>query len=573
MTTPSRLSLAALTILALGVASCCGAAPRDAGEPTPTATPTSPNSPASAASPDERLPATSSEGPPKLVVAIVIDQLGTWVLERYLPHLDADGFFRRSTERGRWYRRVVYPYASTFTAPGHAAIFTGKAPVDTGIVTNTYFDPATDQQAAAVHDAAHPVLAYPSHKASPKNLRVPTVGDALKDHRPGSKVYALSLKDRAAILPGGKKADLALWYEHKAPAFSTSTYYAEALPSWLDDWLERHPLANLMRPWEAADPRLLERLTGPDDGPGEADYLGLGSVFPHDPRAADKPWSVLRIFPQLSEYTVSLARAIVEGASLGEDDDVDLLCLSISGLDYTGHTFGPDSWEYVDHLRRVDAALATLADWLEQTRAPVRFVVTADHGITPNPLRNPSGGDRLYPDAVTELAKAAAAKVAGDAGLVDRYVRPFVYLAPGLSTERRDEVVAAVEAELTAHPGIRLAVDVRTAAGWANDPDDLRRAVALSIAPGGPGDLYVVPEEHWVVDEGRPAGAGTTHGTPWRGDREVPVIVFGAGITPEVHEEELSLLRVAPTIAQLLGAPPPAGVTDPPLPGSGPRSP
>lgn len=541
-----------------GLSSCCGAAPRDVDSSVPAVVP----------EPSAESPATAPvDGPPKLVVAIVIDQLGTWVLERYLPHLDPDGFFRRATERGRWYRRVVYPYASTFTAPGHAAIFTGKAPVDTGIVTNTYFDPATTQKSAAVHDAAHPVLAYPKHMASPKNLRVPTVGDALKEQRPSSKVVALSLKDRAAILPGGKKADLALWYEYKAPAFSTSTYYADALPAWLDEWLAAHPLENLIRPWNAADPRLLERLTGPDDGPGEGDYMGLGSVFPHHPGAADKPWSVLRIFPQLSEYTVSLARAVTVGAELGVDDDVDLLCLSISGLDYTGHTFGPDSWEYVDHLRRLDAALVGFSNWLEQSRGPVRFLVTADHGITPNPLRNPSGGDRLYPHVVTALAKEAAAEATGDPDHVDRYVRPFLYLAPGLSDDRRKKVVAAVEARLTDEPGIRLAVDVRTAARWLEDPDRLRRAVGLSIAPGGPGDVYVVPEEHWVVDEGRPEGAGTTHGTPWRGDREVPVIVFGAGVETGVHEEELSLLRVAPTISRLLGAAPPGGVTLSPLPG------
>ncbi|MEQ9322598.1 MAG: alkaline phosphatase family protein, partial [Polyangiaceae bacterium] len=226
-----------------------------------------------------------------------------------------------------------------------------------------------------------------------------------------------------------------------------------------------------------------------------------------------------------------------------------------------------ESWEYVDHLRRVDAALAGLSDWLEKTRGPVRFLVTADHGITPNPLRNPAGGDRLYPDEVTALAKEAAAEAAGDADLVDRYVRPFVYFAPGLSGDRRAEVVAAVESRLSAHAGIRLAVDVRTAASWRGDPDRVRRAVALSIAPGGPGDVYVVPEEHWVVDEGRPEGAGTTHGTPWRGDREVPVVIFGAGIGRGVHEEELSLLRVAPTISRLLEAAPPSGVTEAPLPG------
>jgi len=563
LSTPSnRLSNPGLAAVALCLGACCGAPP-NAVEPAEASTDVASDDAATAAG-----AAAEPQGPPKLVVAVVLDQMGSWVFERYLPHLEPDGFLRKGTEKGRWYRRVVFPYASTFTAPGHAAIFTGKAPIDSGIVTNTIFDPATETEMEAVTDPDHAIIGRPGHGVSPKNLRVPTVGDALEEQHPDAKVYTLSLKDRAAILPGGKKADLAVWYEWKIPGFTSSTYYGADLPGWLESWLKGHPLANLMRPWEPADPRMLERLAGDDEGPGEGDYLGFGTTFPHDPSKALRPWSVLRITPQLSEYTVSLARAIVEGAELGVDDTVDLMSISISGLDYTGHTFGPGSWEYIDHLRRVDAALAGLAEWLEDNRGSVRFLVTADHGVTPTPKKNPDGGGRLFPDAVTELAKKASVEAADDPDLVSRYVRPFVYLKPGLSPEQRKTVVAAVAKKLTAHPGIRLAVDVRRAITWRDDPDPLRRAIGLSVTKGGPGDLYVVPEEHWVVDEDRPTGFGTTHGTPWKNDREVPVVIWGPGIEVGVHDEELSQLRVAPTLSALLGAKPPTGVTESPLPGA-----
>jgi Type I phosphodiesterase / nucleotide pyrophosphatase len=539
--------------LAFGVASCCGARPELSATPAPDAG-------AGGGS------GVASDGPPRLVVAIVIDQLGSWVLERYLPHLDPEGFFRTATEAGAYYRRVSYPYASTFTAPGHAAIFTGKAPADSGIVTNSYHDPVSGKGYSAVADPAHPVLGHPGAHLSPKNLRVPTVGDALKEQRDGAKVFALSLKDRAAILPGGHKADLAVWYDYKVPGFTTSTYYADALPAWLDQWLDDHPLANILSPWLPADPALLARLAGDDDAAGEGDYMGLGATFPHDPLVARVPWSGLRVFPQLTEYTTELAAAMAAGAKLGKDDTVDLLIVSISGLDYTGHTYGPQSWEYVDHLIRADAALAKMVAVLNERHGPVRYLLTADHGITPTPDKNPEGGGRLYPDAVTKLAKDAVGEALGDRDLVDRYKRPYVYFSPQLPADKRAAAIAAVAKALGAHQGIRLAVDVVEARTWRDDGDRVRRSIGLSIADPGPGDMYVCPEEHWVVDEGRPKGGGTTHGTPYANDREVPLVIWGPGIEHVVHEDEVSLLRVAATLAALLDVKPPSGVSEEPLP-------
>jgi predicted AlkP superfamily pyrophosphatase or phosphodiesterase len=559
-------AVALLLFLGAGLGACCAAQPSEGVNPDGV----TPEASASADAGQAEGPAANgpaAKGPPKLVVAIVIDQLGAWVLERYLPHLDPEGFFRRGAERGRWYRRVAYPYASTFTAPGHATLFTGKPPSETGIVANSYYDPEEEDDRPAVHDAAHPTLGRDERRVSPKNLRVPTVGDALHAQKPGAKIYTLSLKDRAAILPGGKKADLAVWYDHHIPGFTTSTYYAKALPPWLDGWLKAHPLANLLTPWKPRDPAMLRRLAGDDDAEGEADYLGLGATFPHDPTKALKPWSVLRLFPQMSGYTVELAKVIVEGAGLGEDDTVDLLSVSISGLDYTGHSYGPGSWEYLDHLVRLDTYLADFVDWLEKKHGPVAFLMTADHGVTPNPNKNPEGGGRLYPSEVTALAKAAAEDALGDPDLVSRYARPFVYLSPQVTEAQRAKLVAAVADKLTAEDGIRLAVDVREARTWRDDPDPLTRAIGLSITDDGPGDLYVVPEEHWVVDEHRPKGAGATHGAPWKSDREVPVILWGPGIEPAVVEEELSVLRVAPTLSALLGVAPPDGLTEAPLPG------
>src|SRR5688572_21763953 len=98
-----------------------------------------------------------SGGPPRLVVVVVLDQLGSWVLEDHLPSLRPDGAIRRAIRKGAYHARVVYDYAATNTAPGHAAIFTGASPGESGVVANRLWDPQRDRLVNVVDDGRSPV--------------------------------------------------------------------------------------------------------------------------------------------------------------------------------------------------------------------------------------------------------------------------------------------------------------------------------------------------------------------------------------------------------------------------------
>jgi len=120
----------------------------------------------------------------RLVVAVVIDQLPSWVIERYLPLLDADGAIRRAVASGAYYERARYDYAGTYTAPGHATLFTGVLPRVHGVVANEVWDPRRSKVVSVVDDAEHAVLGSEGQFASPLALRAPTVAD---DAKTGSK--------------------------------------------------------------------------------------------------------------------------------------------------------------------------------------------------------------------------------------------------------------------------------------------------------------------------------------------------------------------------------------------------
>src|SRR5205085_6413728 len=110
-------------------------------------------------------------------------------------------------ERGAWFANAHHGHSATITAPGHAAMLTGAYPHRTGIIANEWRDPATAEIEYCTGDTSATYIGHQTKKldgTSPKNLRVEALGDVLKRATPGSKVVAISGKDRGAILPAGK---------------------------------------------------------------------------------------------------------------------------------------------------------------------------------------------------------------------------------------------------------------------------------------------------------------------------------------------------------------------------------
>src|SRR5881628_3173797 len=64
---------------------------------------------------------------PKLVLVIVVDQFRYDYLERF-GDLFGSGGFKRLLNQGALFTNANYDYVPTFTACGHAAIFSGSVP-------------------------------------------------------------------------------------------------------------------------------------------------------------------------------------------------------------------------------------------------------------------------------------------------------------------------------------------------------------------------------------------------------------------------------------------------------------
>ena len=94
--------------------------------------------------------------------------------------------------------------------------------------------------------------------SSPHNLLADTIGDELKLATQGkARVFGVSLKDRAAVLPAGFAGDAAYWIDEPTGTWVTSTYYRDSLPKWAQDFNSTRPAKYWDREWKDAQGAVL----------------------------------------------------------------------------------------------------------------------------------------------------------------------------------------------------------------------------------------------------------------------------------------------------------------------------
>ena len=563
-----------------------------------------------------------------LVVSIVVDQLAAWMLDERLPTLPADGGFARLVREGTRVRSLVYAHAATDTAPGHAALYTGAIPRDSGIVANeTVVEDPAGKPGKRITILANPALTMLSASgkhtpgsSGPELLLVDGVTDRLRDVSPRATIVAVSLKDRGAVIPAGRHANAALWFDAAEGSFVTSTAYDDHFPGWATPLGKPEAVRQLFaKPWTPLDPAWLsEHAQTPDLQSGEGDWLGLGTTFPHDVMASSKPFVSFRATPFGDDAVLQLGLAAIDRFALGRgavtldeaDDDGDpglrpmLLEMSLSSNDYVSHVFGPSSYESWDELRRLDAALARFFHQLDERVGPDKWtaILAADHGAgylpeaagvptmrgfcapgragadRADPWERPCGPlGRILPDELAAaLEKDARVALGGPppaatggawvAGVADPYV-VYGAAASALAPARRAILTKALLAALARYPELEKVYDVRQLPPICPPLTDesLDALVCHSYAPARGGDLYLAPRPGFFFDPSVVVGKGESHGSPWRYDRAVPLLVRAPGrAAAGLLVPSAPFGAFARTLAELVGAPPPEAARNAP---------
>ena len=538
----------------------------------------------------------------KLAVLVVFDQMRGDYLHRWRPQFGSAGFARLLRD-GAWFSRCHYPYATTTTGPGHAAMLTGTSGHRHGIVNNTWYERGREVYCAGGDRYALVPPAPPEpppeepkdgKKAekkepgieekgvgNPDRLLSETVADVLKEaHGDRARVWGLSLKDRSAVLPTGRRPDGAFWFNGR---FSTSTYYTDRLdrpfPAWVTAFNESRAADHWFgKDWTRFRPDLdYLALSGPDDAPGEGKGEKQGTTFPHPTTGEQKApgkeyYKALATSPYGNDLLLGLAKACVTAERLGRDDVPDLLVVSFSSNDLVGHAWGPDSQEVLDVTLRSDALMADFLRFLDAQVGRGNYLVglTADHGICPLPeLSRARGRDahRVPPDPLRKEAEAHLAAAFGgtspDAktgtGWIEAMNLPWFYLNPRLlaATGRgRSEVARSLADFLATRSGVDRAYTRDDLTGDLPQGDDVARRVRRSFHPDRCGDVYLVLRPYCLAT--KTDATGTSHGSPWGYDAHVPLVVYGPGITGGERTEPVTPQALAAVFAHFLGVRPPA---------------
>ena len=118
---------------------------------------------------------------PKLVIGLVVDQMRYDYLFRYWDKL-SDGGLKKMLSSGYSFKNANFSYLPTYTAPGHATIYSGTTPAVHGIAANTWYDKDFKVMRYCVDDRRFKSVGTQTEEGdkSPGNLTVTTIGDEMK---------------------------------------------------------------------------------------------------------------------------------------------------------------------------------------------------------------------------------------------------------------------------------------------------------------------------------------------------------------------------------------------------------
>ncbi|HSD15393.1 MAG TPA: alkaline phosphatase PafA [Flavobacterium sp.] len=496
---------------------------------------------------------------PKLVVGIVVDQMKMEYLYRFADDFSNEGF-KRLMNNGYTFHNTHYNYMPTYTAPGHASVYTGTTPATHGIVGNEWFNKAAGKVVYCTDDATVKLVGNgveSEGKMSPKNLQATTITDELRlATNFKGKVIGMSLKDRGAILPAGHFANGAFWYSQTG-AFISSTFYGEKLPEWVAQFNnEKNFQKYIDKGWDLLKPKETYNESLTDNNPYEGLLFKKTPFFPYSLKEmyAANDAGILRSTPFGNDLLEQFAERAIVGESLGKDDITDFLTVSFSSTDYIGHTLGPRSIELQDTYLRLDQTIAEFLTYLDKNVGKGNYLLflTADHAGAENVKYlkdNKYDVDNIpWKNIETELGEFST-KTFGVNLLLDYsnynvFFNKELIKSKGLELSKVKQVFK--EYLYTQKYIKKVFTEEEILAGSGNEY--YLNAIVKGYDPVQNGELVLLFKPAYVEY----SGMGTTHGSPYSYDTHVPLIFYGWGIEKGASHDKKAITQIAPTVAQKL---------------------
>jgi predicted AlkP superfamily pyrophosphatase or phosphodiesterase len=501
------------------------------------------------------------------------------------------GGLRYLLDKGVVYNNAHHAHANTETIVGHVTLATGAQPSEHGMIGNLWFDRATGVTTYNIEDSNYTLLTKgaevdasteidPTQKAASSDGRSPaailttTFSDELSSLTAGkAKVFSVSVKDRGAVSMAGHSGK-AFWFSKATNEFVTSSYYYKKYPQWVLDWNAKKLAEQYSgTAWELMHPKSTYLFGDRDNQAWETDFVGYGRTFPHQYSTTDNKYfsTNLTISPAGDELTLAFAKAAIEAENIGSDDITDFLGVSFSAADIVGHFFGPSSLESEDNILRLDRTLANLFSFIDKKVGldNTLIVLSGDHGGPEAPgylktMNIPTG--YVSPDTWdTKPVIDNIKKKFGIKGkLIEGYDHPYLYLSNDVIANEKIDLLAlekTIVNALVRFPGVSTAVSTTALSQGIVADTFLTRAITNNYHPKRSGNIYVVFNPGWFINNLDGLSIAVVHGSPWPYDTYVPIIFAGNKLKPQTVSRRVHTVDVATTLANFIGTKPPSGAS------------
>lgn len=506
--------------------------------------------------------APAKDAPPKLIVAISVDQFSADLFAEYRGQFT--GGLKRMQD-GAVFPSGYQSQAATETCPGHSTLLTGNHPARTGIIANDWIDLSATREDKTIYcaeDETVPGSNSKDYTVSDRHLKVPTLGERMKMADPASRVVSVAGKDRAAVMMGGHKVDELWWWDGKKYA----SYAGRTEPAAVTkaNRIAGQVIGSVESPMAIPDfcqshSRKIAIGDGKDVGSGRF-ARGAG-----DARA----W---RASPAFDQATLGLSLDLVHDMKLGRGSAVDIITIGASATDYIGHSYGTSGSEMCINLLTLDENLRVFFEGMDREGVDYAVVLTADHG----------GHD--LPERIRENAIPQAARITADAspsavgGVIAKQLKlkkqPLnssgigdIWIDTSLSKKQKAQVLRAAITAYRANPQVAAVFTKAQIAATkipATPPESwslIERARA-SFDPAISGDFYVALNPRVTPIPDPTKGYVATHGSIWDYDRRVPILFWRKNMAHFEQPLSVESVDIAPTLAALIGLPIASGDMD-----------
>lgn len=496
------------------------------------------------------------ENKPRLIVGITVSQFYPEWLTIYGNELGENGWKRILTEKKEM--KADYGYLYSQTGTDQATLYTGMLPGAHGIVAHDWYDRLKGQRENNVFSEAYPEIGGGDtiNGFSPEQLEVLTLGCVLKMNNVFSKVYSIGINPEEAVLSGGSCADMALWLNEKNGKWASSRFYADSLPGWLKAYNDRLESDFFVRRgWmplsEEQNSNLLMKLKS---------KVGLNNSFFYDIAQAKRKFNTYRVLkatPYANTMVTDLAAEVITQAGLGRDNDVDLLSLNFSSLDYMNRDFGVYSKEFQDVVMRLDKDLEKLFEVLDRKIGKGNYTIfltfsEARELLPEELLRMKVQGGYFSIFKAVALLKSYLNLVYGDGEWVIDYDAGQLYLNRQLAEQRKisiKELQDKVADFMIEFEGVSTVLTAYSLTHNAFSQGS-EMLIQNAFSQKRSGDVLFTLQSTWVPE------LNDREDTYFRYSKrnKVPVYFYGTAVSPFLPKE-CQIIDILPTLCRLVGVP------------------